>query len=266
MSGVLFGAEAVPEAYQRHLVPALFVPWAALLIDRAEVLEAAAVLDVASGTGVVALAALDRVGARGRVVSSDVSPAMLAFVAAAEPNIETLLAPADDLGVAGQFDVVLCQQGLQFMSDPVAAVSSMQRALRPSGILALSVWARGQVLEPFDVYGQVLEAEGLSEPFPGAYSYDFCRSPEEIVGVLEAAGLTEIDVTVETLEIHWPSIETVVSGIAGTPYGPPVAALPADRQRQVAERLRERLRVSHPSVAVVGRGVVRQGERHITFA
>jgi SAM-dependent methyltransferase len=258
VSGDLFGAESVPEAYQRHLVPALFAPWAALLIERGDVFESAAVLDVASGTGVVALAAFDRVGAKGRVVSSDVSPAMLAFVAAAAPKIETLLAPADDLGVVGEFDIVLCQQGLQFMADPVAAVSSMRRALHPGGVLALSVWARGQVLEPFDVYGQVLEAEGLPEPFPGAYSYDFCRSPDEVAGLMEAAGVTEIDVTVETLEIRWPSIETVLSGIAGTPYGPAVAALPVDRQQRVAERLRERLRVSHPSIAVIGRGVAQE--------
>jgi SAM-dependent methyltransferase len=259
MGSVLFGAEAVPEAYQRYLVPTLFGPWADLLIDRASVFEAAAVLDVASGTGVVALAALDRVGASGRVVSSDISPAMLAFVSAAAPEIETLLAPADDLGVPGQFDIVLCQQGLQFMSDPVAAVSSMRRTLRPGGTLAMSVWARGHVLEPFDVYGQVLEAEGLPEPFPGAYAYDFCRSPEEVAVVMASAGLSGIDVTAETIEIRWPSIETVVSGIAGTPYGPAVAALPADRQQRVAQRLRERLRVSHPSVAVFARGTAPPG-------
>jgi SAM-dependent methyltransferase len=256
MSDVLFGAESVPDAYRRHLVPALFAPWAELLLSRADVSERMSVLDVASGTGVVALAALNLVGPTGRVVSSDISPAMLALVAAAAPEIETLQAPADELGVAGQFDVVLCQQGLQFMSDPVAAASSMRRALRPGGVLALSVWARGPVLEPFDVYGQVLEAEGLPEPFPGAYAYNFCKSPEDVAAILGGADLSEIDVTVETIDIRWPSIDTVVSGIAGTPYGPAVAALPADRQERVAVKLRERLRIAHPSLAVVGRGTV----------
>jgi ubiquinone/menaquinone biosynthesis C-methylase UbiE len=254
VTSVLFGAESVPEAYQRHLVPSLFMPWARLLIDRAGVSEAATVLDVASGTGVVARCALDRVGPRGKVVSSDVSPAMLSFVASAAPAVETLLAPADDLGAAAQFDVVLCQQGLQFMPNPVAAMSSMRGALRPGGVLALSVWASGRLLEPFDVYGQVLEAEGVPEPFPGAYTYSFSRSPEEITDLFDSAGMSEVEVAVETMDIRWPSIATVVAGVAGTPYGPAIAALPADRQERIAARLRERLRTSHPSVAVVARG------------
>lgn len=254
MTTVLFGAESVPEAYERHLVPTLFLPWARLLIERAGVSEAASVLDVASGTGVVARCALDRVGPRGKVVSSDVSPAMLSFVTSVAPDVETLLTPADDLGAAAQFDVVLCQQGLQFMADPAAAMASMCGALRPGGVLALSVWAAGCPLEPFDVYGQVLQAEGVPEPFPGAYTYSFCRAPEEITDLFDSAGMSDVEVSVETLEVRWPSIATVVAGVAGTPYGPVIAALSADGQERIATRLRERLRTSHPSVAVVARG------------
>src|SRR5206468_12510003 len=38
------------------------------------------------------------------------------------------------------FDVVLCQQGLQFMADRPRALREMRRVLRPDGRLALSVW------------------------------------------------------------------------------------------------------------------------------
>ena len=42
------------EIYERGLVPAVFAPWAALLIEQARLQPGERVLDVACGTGVVA--------------------------------------------------------------------------------------------------------------------------------------------------------------------------------------------------------------------
>jgi ubiquinone/menaquinone biosynthesis C-methylase UbiE len=39
------------------------------------------------------------------------------------------------------FDVVLCQQGLQFFPDKAAALKEIRRVLKHGGRLALSVWA-----------------------------------------------------------------------------------------------------------------------------
>jgi SAM-dependent methyltransferase len=44
------------------------------------------------------------------------------------------------LGDGEVFDVVVCQQGLQFMQDKVAAVREMRLALAPGGRVALSTW------------------------------------------------------------------------------------------------------------------------------
>ena len=59
-------------------VPALFEPWAHLLVDAAVVGTGDRVLDVACGTGIVARTAADRVGNTGAVVGIDRNPAMLA--------------------------------------------------------------------------------------------------------------------------------------------------------------------------------------------
>src|ERR1700727_1840780 len=80
----LFKTESVPDAYERYVAAALFEPWAGVLLDTVGVEAGTRVLDVASGTGVVARAAARRVGASGRVVASDFSPAMLARSAAVE--------------------------------------------------------------------------------------------------------------------------------------------------------------------------------------
>lgn len=51
--------------------------------------------------------------------------------------------PAAPLAVeSAVFDVVLCQQGLQFFPDRLAALGEMRRALKPVGRLAIAVWCR----------------------------------------------------------------------------------------------------------------------------
>src|SRR4051794_23685639 len=129
----VFTADSVPENYERRLVPALFAPWAEVLVDVAGVCEGDVVLDVASGTGAVARAAARRAGPSGHVVASDISPAMLAFAAArAEQEggaaIEHVEAPAAELPFEdGSFDVALCQQGLPFISDRAGAAAELRR-------------------------------------------------------------------------------------------------------------------------------------------
>ena len=51
-------------------------------------------------------------------------------------------APADDLPFeAGQFDLVFCQHGLQFLPDRGWDLTEMRRVLRPGGRLYLTCWA-----------------------------------------------------------------------------------------------------------------------------
>ncbi|MGP0050941.1 MAG: methyltransferase domain-containing protein, partial [Solirubrobacteraceae bacterium] len=79
-----FTSHSVPDEYERHLVPAVFEPWAEILLDAVGISPGSRVLDIASGTGVVARAAARRAGCDGQVVASDVSGPMLARSAAVE--------------------------------------------------------------------------------------------------------------------------------------------------------------------------------------
>jgi ubiquinone/menaquinone biosynthesis C-methylase UbiE len=87
-----------------------------------------------------------------------------AFTAESVPDAyERLLVPAvfeplpfDD----DSFDVVLCQQGLQFFPEQAAATAEMRRVLRPGGVAGVSVWAAGHPVEPFGPYGAVRPLRG----------------------------------------------------------------------------------------------------------
>jgi ubiquinone/menaquinone biosynthesis C-methylase UbiE len=110
------------EAYERHLVPTMFTPWAHDLIGRAALQAGERVIDVACGTGIVARLAAEAVGSSGQVVGVDLNAGMLEMARAQAPpsgarvewregDVNAL--PYNDAA----FDVLLCQQGFQFFSN-----------------------------------------------------------------------------------------------------------------------------------------------------
>ena len=131
-----------PEMYEQSLVGPLFRPFAEHLIETMQVIAGERVLDVACGTGIVSRLAKERAGAAGKVVGIDLSPPMLAVAKRQSPDVEFREgnAMALPLREGEQFDVVLCQQGLQFFPDRPVAVREMHRALAPAGRIGASTW------------------------------------------------------------------------------------------------------------------------------
>lgn len=141
------------ESYERFMVPSLFAPWAAYLIERANPQLGERVLDVACGTGIVARKVAPLVGLQGTVIGLDISSDKIDIArAAAERDhvaIEWHTSPAEQLPFPDQtFDLILCQFGLMFFTDGHAALNEMHRVLRTGGRLVLSVW-QGLDRHPF---------------------------------------------------------------------------------------------------------------------
>ncbi len=133
------------EIYERGLVPAIFAPWAAVLIKQAALQPGERVLDVACGTGVVARLAAQQVGSTGRIAGLDKDAERLAVARSLPPipGVSLEWQEGDALAMPfadASFDAVLCQQGLQFFADRPAALREMRRVLAPGGRLILSVW------------------------------------------------------------------------------------------------------------------------------
>lgn len=132
-----------PENYQRYFVPSIAAPLAEEFIRIAAPGAGERVLDIACGTGVVTRLAAQRVGSGGAVAGLDLNPAMLAVARSVTPSglgIEWHEASADAMPLPdAAFDLVLCQMGLQFMSDKLAALREMRRVLAPGGRLALGL-------------------------------------------------------------------------------------------------------------------------------
>jgi ubiquinone/menaquinone biosynthesis C-methylase UbiE len=104
------------------------------------------VLDVASGTGLVAFTAAEHVGPSGRVLGVDLSGEMVAQArshadAAVHANVAFERMDAEVLALAdASFDVVLCALGLMYVPEPEQALREMRRVLKPGGRAVLAVW------------------------------------------------------------------------------------------------------------------------------
>src|SRR5215831_11241118 len=126
-----FRAEAAAE-YDRAFahVTRYFMPF---LLRTAGVGPGMSVLDIATGTGLSAEAALAAVGPTGHVTASDISPAMVDRARtrlANAPNASVSVEDGQALSFSDEsFDAVLCNLGLMFFPDPVRGLSEFRRVL-----------------------------------------------------------------------------------------------------------------------------------------
>lgn len=239
---------SVPEAYERFMTRQLFAPWAHELVRRAAPLGGISVIDVATGPGTVARLAAAEVGDGGRVVACDVSAAMLA-IAAAKPvvpdsaRIEYLKCSAAALDAAeGTFRLALCQHGLQFFPDRLAALREIYRVLEKGGVALVSTWAAERPLGLFGPMGDTLRDCGTSEPYPRAFDAgSYVLGALDLVELLEAAGFLQVIVETVELECVWETSDDALATISGTPFAPVVAALPGAEQERIRAVLRQRL-------------------------
>lgn len=253
-----FGTASVAENYQRYLEPVLFAPWAHRLVAYAGVQAGDVVLDLAAGTGAVARIAA-RAGAE--VIAADSSAPMLEHVPA---GIRTLESPADALDLPdGSVDVVLCQQGLQFLPDPVGALREALRVLRPGGVVAVSVWATDERLDPFDAFAEALQRDAVAAGSDRRISNAAVEmTVHGIVDCLLVAGAADVRATRQELAVRWPTVDSEIAAIFGTPFGPFLDRLPSGRRDGVLDDVRRQLdrggtTGTHVTTSVLGRGVKR---------
>lgn len=137
-----YGGDAARN-YEKFFVPTIGAPTAEDLLTIAGPKSGESVLDVACGTGIVARLAAPSVGTAGKITGLDQNPGMLAVARSATPadlSIQWIEADATEMPLQDStYDVVLCQLGLQFIPNKLAALREMRRVLKPGGRVHVSV-------------------------------------------------------------------------------------------------------------------------------
>lgn len=222
--------------YERYLVPNLFAPWAATLVEQAALQPGQRVLDVACGTGAVTQLVAQQVGPTGQVVGLDLTPGMLAIArtrpAATTASIEWQEGSAEALPFPdASFDVVLCQQGVQFFPNRVAALREMRRVLVPGGKLRLSVWRAMQYNLFFTTLTAAIARHVSAEVAAASGGPFLLGDAEELRSLVTEAGFSDVYIRIAMRLVRWPQAdESILASIhlfrlLATPAGNPVEAL-----------------------------------------
>jgi SAM-dependent methyltransferase len=232
-------AEAA-EVYESKFVPAIFGEWAPQLVEAAGVAPGQAVLDVACGTGVVARAAADRTGGRGRIVGVDLNPAMLAVARRLRRDIEWRQADAADLPFPdGSFDVVLCQSALMFFPDVEQALREMGRVVAAEGTVGVQVWGRLESQPGYGPFVEVAARHAGPEAVRLLSAYWVLGDLEALTARFESAGLrvTATHTRLGTARFE-SSDELVRTEVESTPLGERISG---GTYRRILEDSREAL-------------------------
>ncbi len=195
-------AEAIAPTWERRRadIEKVATPVREWLLTELRPHDGDTVLELTAGVGDTGFEAARIVGERGRLITSDFSPAMLDAArrrgsGLGLTNVEYRLIDAERIDLADDsVDGVLCRFGYMLLADPEAGFVETRRVLRPGGRVALAVWGAPEQNPFFTIIGMSLVQRGHvppPEPPPAAGIFSLA-STERLEGLLRGAGFANV--------------------------------------------------------------------------
>jgi ubiquinone/menaquinone biosynthesis C-methylase UbiE len=171
------------------------------LVEYAQISPGYDVLDIATGTGHVAIEVAQRVGSSGKIVGVDISTQMLTLArrkveALGLSNVELQLADAEALNFpANSFDRILCANAFPLMTDMEATLRQWMQFLKPNGLVGFHALADAALVGVV-IWQKIFEKYGVLQEFsqPTGTTAD---TAEKCHNLLERSGFEAIDIKTE---------------------------------------------------------------------
>ena len=198
--------------YDAEILPAYAARFARLLLGRLQPRPRARVVEVGCATGGLTRELARRFPADSHITALDESPAFLAearakVLAAPEshPAVTFVAQPGVPLTLrleSGAADDAVSNLTVAACANPAAAVREATRLLVPGGRLAITAPLRGTWAEFLDLFRDVLADSGKPAAVGAVDRYTRALPDGDVVaGWLRAAGLVDVDVTVDRWEV-----------------------------------------------------------------
>jgi ubiquinone/menaquinone biosynthesis C-methylase UbiE len=222
-----------------------------MVIQGAALAPGMQVLDLASGTGQPALTIAQAIAPTGRVVATDLTPAMLE--AAKEnaqeqglSNFEIRVADAEHLPFPNAvFDRVTCRFGIMFFPEIQTALAEIRRVLKPGGRVAFLVWGP---LEENPLFAATIvpfmKHVNIPQPTPDAPTIFRFADPAKLASTLTAAGFRDIATTKRHIPWPWPGApQDAWEGMReiAAPFKKIMAAVPPEKVPEVMKEVMDNL-------------------------
>lgn len=211
-------------------------PLASIFLDAVGVQPGGTALDVGCGPGALTGALVDRLGA-GSVSACDPSPSFVDECAQRHPRAVVRSGRAESLPFeSADFDYVLAQLVLHFVTDPEAAAEEFVRVAKPGGLVAACVWdfdGGMEMLRHFWTAAMALDRDAPDH----ARNLRFGRE-KELADLFVTAGLLDVAETTLQVTSTYRDFDELWSGfLAGIgPAGSYCTALPAQARDRLERR------------------------------
>lgn len=183
------------------------------LIELAPLNRGNRVLDLATGTGIVAIAAAEIIGREGYAIGVDISPGMLAkarekIEARQLKNVEFREGDAEEIEFTEKsFDGIFCSLALIYLTDISAVLQKCYRWLKPGGFIAFNAWSE-EAFYPAILYRSLLRKYGVIVPEPNQP----LGTQNKCIRALATAGFREIKIHEDVSGWYYsPNRETALS-------------------------------------------------------
>lgn len=203
--------ENTASSYQEMMVPALFQEWPDQVLDEAKIKRGDKLLDVACGTGVLTIAAANRLDQKGSATGLDMNPGMLAVAEKLAPDIEWHQGIAEDLQWEDEsFDVVVSQFGLMFFEDQQKALREMFRVLKPGGRLVGTVFDSLDNIRGYKIMTEIF-GHVAGEEVAQALRFPFSLGDtDKLKSLCLMSDLTGARITTREGNARFPDVRTMV--------------------------------------------------------
>jgi ubiquinone/menaquinone biosynthesis C-methylase UbiE len=224
-AGTNFASPEIAEQWRggRELRDEVSGPATEMMVDLVNIQVGDRVLEIAAGTGDLAIMIARRVGSNGYVLTTDIAASMLNLAAEAAreagfTNVETRVMNAEEIDLAvDSFNAALCRSALMHFPNPAKALAGVYRVLKPSSKCAVAVFSTEEKNPyhglPLSIASRLAKMPLAAPGQPGMFALSGR-------GVLEdcyrKAGFRNVAVEAVPVRRHFPSTTEAIRAMKGS--------------------------------------------------